>query len=53
MGGSYIRGFTVLGAIVLVSIIINEAISTCRFLKVGGSFMLISTVLAAICSGFN
>ena len=35
--GSYLRVFTVLGAIVLVSIIMNDAISAYRFLKVEGS----------------
>ena len=37
--GSYMRPSTVLGAIVLVSIRMNEAISACRFLKVEGSYM--------------
>ena len=35
------------GVIVLVLIIMNEAISACRFLKVEGSCMRISTVLKA------
>ena len=34
--GSYMQVFTVLGAIVLVSIIMNEEISACGFLKVQG-----------------
>ena len=42
--GSYLRVFTVLGATVLVSIIMNEAISACMFLKMQGSYMLVSTV---------
>ena len=40
-------GFTVLGATVLALIIINEAISACRFLKVEGSYMRVATVLGA------
>ena len=39
---------TVLGAIVLVLIIMNEAISACRFFKVKGSYMWVSTVQGAI-----
>ena len=39
---------SVLGAILLVLIIMNEAISACRFLKLEGSYMRVSTVLAAI-----
>ena len=39
---------TVLGAIVLVSIIMNEAILGRRFLKVECSYMRVSTVLGAI-----
>ena len=46
--GSYMRVSTVLGATVLVSIIMNEAISACRFLKVEGSYMRVSTVLGPI-----
>ena len=42
------RIFAVLGAIILVSIIMNEEISTCRFLKVQSSYMQVSTVLGAI-----
>ena len=45
MEGSYIRVSTALGAIVLVLIIMNEAISACGFLKVEGSYMPVSTVL--------
>ena len=41
------RVSTVLWATVLVSIIINEAISACRFLKVEGSYVRVSTVLWA------
>ena len=55
----------VLGATVLVSIIMNEAISACRFLKVEGSYISVSTILGrrflyvcfycimSNCSGFN
>ena len=39
---------TVLGAIVLVSIIMNEATSDCRFCKLEGFYMRVSTVLRAI-----
>ena len=39
---------TVLGAIVLVSIILNEAISAGRLLKVKGSYMRVSVVLGEI-----
>ena len=39
---------TLLGSIVLVLIINNEAISACTFLKVEGSYMWVSTVLGAI-----
>ena len=42
------RVSTVLGATVLVSIIMNEAVSACMFLKVEGSYMRISTVLVYI-----
>ena len=42
--GSYMLGFTVLGATVMSSVIINEAISACRCLKVEGSYMQVSTV---------
>ena len=38
----------VFGAIVLVSIITNEAISACRFLKVEGSYMCVAIVFGAI-----
>ena len=37
-----------LGAIVLVLIIMNAAISACRFLKVEGSYMRVSTVLHSL-----
>ena len=37
--GSYMQVSTVLGATVLVLIIMNAAISACRFLKVEGSYM--------------
>ena len=40
--------FTVLGAIVRVLIIMNEAISACRFLNVKGSYMRVFTVLREI-----
>ena len=39
---------TVFGAIVLVLVMINEAISACRFLKAEGSYMPVSTVFGAI-----
>ena len=42
------RVSTVFGAIVLVSIIMNEAISACRFFKVEGSYMRGFTVFGAI-----
>ena len=42
------RVSTVLVAIILVLIIINKAISTCRFLKVKGPYMQVSTVFGAI-----
>ena len=45
--GSYMGVLTVLRAIVLVLIIMNEAISACRFLKVNSSYMGVSTVLGA------
>ena len=38
------QGFNVLGAIILVLIIMNEAISACTVLKVEGSFMWIVIV---------
>ena len=41
------RVSTVLGAIVLVSIIMKEAISACRFFKMKVSYMRVSTVLGA------
>ena len=41
------RVSTVLEAIVLVLIVMNEAISACMFLKVEGSYMRVSTVLGA------
>ena len=41
------RVFTVLGATVLVSVINNEAITACRFLKVKGSYMQVPNVLGA------
>ena len=37
--------FNVLVAIDLVSISMNEAISACRFLKVEGSYIRVSTIL--------
>ena len=46
--GSSMRVSTVFEAIVLVSIIMNEAISACRFLKVKGSYKKISTAFGAI-----
>ena len=51
--GSYMQFFTVLGAIVLVSIIINETISAFKLLKVEGSYMRVSTVLGAIVLVFD
>ena len=36
---------TVIGAIVLILIILNEAVSACRFLYLEGSYMRVSTVL--------
>ena len=45
--GSYMRASTVIGAIVLVSIIMNEAISACRIFQVEGSYMRVYTVLIA------
>ena len=42
------RVSSVLGAIVLVFIIMNEAISACRSLNVQGTYILVSTVLGAI-----
>ena len=42
--GSYMRVSTVFGPIVLVLIIMNEAISACRFLKVEGSYMWAFTI---------
>ena len=41
------RVSTVFGAMVLVLIIMNEAISVCRFVKVEGSYILVSTVVRA------
>ena len=38
------RVFTLLGTILLVLIIMNEAISACRLLKVDGSYMGVSTL---------
>ena len=37
-------GFTVFGAVVLVLIVLNGAISACRLLAVEGSYMRVSTV---------
>ena len=48
MEGSYIRVSTVLGAIALASIIMNEAIPACRLLKVEGSYMPDCTELATV-----
>ena len=42
------RVFTVFGATVLVSIIMNEATSACRFFKVEGSSKRASTVFGEI-----
>ena len=44
------RVSTVLGAIVLVLIIMNEAISACRFLKVEDSYKRILTGMVLITS---
>ena len=41
------RVSAVLGAIVLVSIRMNDAISACRFMKIEGSYMQVSAVLGA------
>ena len=38
------RVSTVLEAMVLISVIMNEAISACRFFKVEGSYMGVPTV---------
>ena len=43
MKGSYMWVSTALGGVVLVLIIMNEAISACRFFKVKGSYMRVST----------
>ena len=45
--------FTVLVAIVLVSIIMNEAISACRYLKMEGSCMQVFTVLSNLLTRFE
>ena len=48
MEGSYILVSAVIGTIVLVWIIMNEAILACRFLNVEGLYMLGFTVFGAI-----
>ena len=44
---------TVLGAIALVLIIMNETISACRFLKVEGSYMQGFTVVLWLVCGVS
>ena len=48
MEGSYMLGFTISVAIFLVWVVMHEAISACRFLKIEGSYMLGFTVSVAI-----